>query len=109
MVMGPLNRVWQPELVADQSRTPCLDGVVVRHGVNGPDLVVVDEVAGEVDGAIGEAVRAGFERSILLEDIRSRKSLAPDASLTVNCTHASYRSRTSGMSEWPMFLFWMTT
>ena len=36
--------------------------------MNGPDLVVVDEVAGEVDGAIGEAVRARLERSIWLEE-----------------------------------------
>ena len=64
---GAFECVWQPELVPDESRTPCLDGVVVRHGVDGPDLVVVDEVAGEVDGAVGEAVRSGFERSIFLE------------------------------------------
>src|ERR1700733_8105213 len=64
---GASDRLWQPELISDERRTPGLYGVVVGHGMNGPDLVVVYEVAGEVDGAIGEAVRSRLQCSILLE------------------------------------------
>ena len=35
-----------PELIADQRGAAGLDGVVVGHGVDGPDLVIVDKLAG---------------------------------------------------------------
>ena len=56
------------EFVADEGGAAGLDGVVVGHGMDGPNFVVVDELAGEIDGAIGEAVGASIEHAVGLEE-----------------------------------------
>ena len=48
------------KFVAHQRGPSGLDGVVVGHGMNGPDLVVIDEFAGEIHGPVGEAVGTGI-------------------------------------------------
>ena len=56
------------EFVADQCGAAGLDGIVVGHGMDGPDFVIVDKLAGEIDGAVGEAVGAGVEHAVRLEE-----------------------------------------
>ena len=96
------------KLVAHQCGTAGLYGVVIGHGVNGPDFVVVHEFAVRIDGPVGEAMRALVEHAVGLQEA-AVIDLFAGGILTRNSTQASYRSRTSGISEWPMFLFWMTT
>ena len=57
--MGPFTSAGRWKLVADQGGASRLNGVVVGHGMDGPDHVVVDKISHHVDGAIGKAVRAG--------------------------------------------------
>ncbi len=52
------------EFVADQGGAAGLNGVVIGHGMDGPDFVVVDKLAGEVDGAVGETVGARIEHAV---------------------------------------------
>src|ERR1039457_1263780 len=96
------------KFIAHQSGTSGLDAVVVGDRVDGPDLMIVYKAAIRVDGPVGEAMSPLIERAVGLQEATVIDSL-PAASWTTNSTHGSYRSRTSGTREWPMFLFCITT
>jgi len=52
------------EAITRQVGVSRLNRVVIRHGVDGPHHVVVDEVADDVDGAVRVAVCARLQRAV---------------------------------------------
>ena len=63
----PLRVSRNPEFIPHQGGASGLNRVVIGHGMDGRDLVIVDKLAGEIHRPVGEAVRASIQHAIGLQ------------------------------------------